>query len=92
MRAWSAWPSTWRTPLRRRSPAEPVTLERIRQIEPALNDHLRLTRQIDRFAQFEMRVEEKREIAKNARGKVEMFALQAYAKEAGMKGGPRVPR
>jgi hypothetical protein len=70
----------------------PVTLERIRQIEPVLNDHLRVTRQIDRFAQFEMRVEEKREIAKNGRGKIEMFALQAYAKEAGVKGGPQLPR
>ena len=72
--------------------AEPLTLERVSKISPALNDHQRLARQIERFAQFEMRVEDKRELAKNARGKVEMFALQAYAKEAGVKGGSRVPR
>jgi hypothetical protein len=63
-----------------------VTLERVRQIAPVLNDHLRLARQIDRFAQFDARVEEKRKQAENARGKLDAYALQGYAKDAGIRG------
>jgi hypothetical protein len=47
--------------------AAPATADTVQNIEPALNDLLRVTRQIDRFAQLELRLASERKQAHEAR-------------------------
>jgi hypothetical protein len=39
----------------------PPTMERVERLLPAMETHLRVTRQIDRFAQLELRASESRQ-------------------------------
>ena len=58
---------------------EPATIEKIRQLGPALDAYMRLTRQVERFAQVEARLAEGRKEAENVKSKLQMLALQGHA-------------
>ena len=70
---------------------ETATAETVRRVEATLNNQLRVTRQIDRFAQLEVRAAEARLEAARCQARQQMRALQGHLKDAASRGARSIP-
>jgi hypothetical protein len=60
----------------------PVTGESVRQAQPVLNDYLRVTRQVDRYTQLELRLEQARIRAEDERKRAKSTKLSGHFQQS----------
>jgi hypothetical protein len=71
--------------------ADPATTESARRVEAALNNYLRVTRQIAQFVQLDVRATEARQEAASTKTTLQAMALQGHMKHATSRSVRSIP-